>query len=903
MSLSEVGLGRAAYWESLWAEAYRTIKNDPEYSHLLETFEKYLRNAEHENISTVSEGVERLEEIQKLAKTKLEKLPEARTAFSIGGRRIVVRELVQKAIRTVKAFKPIVSEAVSAEPHAALAWGCILTILPMLENLYQQDEHAANGLNNILFILVRYQQLQETVLSDEFEDPSQTEATRQLLSIIRSKLVSVYAQVYVYQIRFILQYGRIKWLRNVRNIVSADDWKGMWNDIESTSRLVDQGIQDRVGIRTSEAWKAINEIKARTEEIKGLQRSTLEMEFLLSLQFAGNATFDSAEVLGAEAPCLEGTQRRILSEIRDWAENPAGEVIFWLHGMAGTGKTSVALTVADALNQRKPFTKRTNAPATAFLGASFFFKQGDATRNSAKAFFPTLARCLADVFMDFRSLIASAINENLAIGTKAPPQQLEYLITRPLLPRWPNLPTHTTGGRGVQLRLLITSRTEKHILGSFGKLPKNLHRSVFLDKIKPYTEGQSTEDDIKFYLSHTIAEIAKKHGAAQDCIDEASINKLRMKADGLFIYAATACRFLDAEDFPDEKARQERLDQIFQDYSETDDSETDEWEADAPQQKVDEIYLKVLSFPDREQMSPKTRQRTYDGMRMTLGFLAALFEPVATSALENLLPPLPVSLAQLLKKLHAIVGVPRDDKSSLDLVHLSFRDFILSKKRSKQLKFRVDETEMHKELFSRCLEIMSSRLCRDICGLVIPGKMASEIPHIRIEENIPQHLRYACRYWVDHLAKLDNSHLREAGLMDGGKIHAFLQECFLYWLEAMSLIKEIPTAILIVNQLQTLVVDYITGTERFRFDERKWYLYAAFSPDGRSIALGSDDGLINVREFGTGNVIDLEGHNNRVSNVAFSPKSNKTLASASCDTTVRIWNIDERQTTHTAGFR
>lgn len=566
-----------------------------------------------------------------------------------------------------------------------------------------------------------------------------------------------------------------------------------------------------------------------------------QTELLLSLPFAGNATFDSAEVLGAEAPCLEGTQRRILSDIRDWAENPAGEVIFWLHGMAGTGKTSVALTVANALNQRKPFTNGTNAPSTAFLGASFFFKQGDATRNSTKAFFPTLARCLAEIFLDFKSLIASTINENLAIGTKAPPQQLEYLIVRPLssLDDQTFLPIRLVivvdaldecmkrteaeellsmlatleDLHQVQLRILITSRTEKHILGSFEKLPKVLHRSILLDKIKPHAEGESSNDDITFYLSHTLAEIAKKHGVAQDCIDQANINKLSKKADGLFIYAATACRFLDAEDFPDEEARQERLDQIFEDYSETDDSDADDWETDAPQQKVDEIYLKVLSFPDREKVSPKTRQRTYDGMRMTLGFLAVLFEPVATSSLENLLPPLPVSLAQLLKKLHAIVGIPRDEKSPLDLVHLSFRDFILSKKRSKQLRFRVDETEMHKEVFARCLDIMSSKLCRDICGLVMPGMTASEVANSRIEASIPQHLRYACRYWVDHLAMLDSSHLREVGLMDGGKIHAFLQECFLYWLEAMSLIKEIPATIFIVNQLQTLVVVSLSLTK------------------------------------------------------------------------------------------
>lgn len=94
--------------------------------------------------------------------------------------------------------------------------------------------------------------------------------------------------------------------------------------------------------------------------------------------------------------------------------------------------------------------------------------------------------------------------------------------------------------------------------------------------------------------------------------------------------------------------------------------------------------------------------------------------------------------------------------------------------------------------------------------------------------------------------------------------------------------------------------DYITGTERFRFDKRKRYLCAAFSPDGKSVALGSDDGLISVREIGTGNVIDLEGHNKGVSHVVFSPKSNKTLVSVShADNAVWIWNVDERKTIHT----
>lgn len=93
--------------------------------------------------------------------------------------------------------------------------------------------------------------------------------------------------------------------------------------------------------------------------------------------------------------------------------------------------------------------------------------------------------------------------------------------------------------------------------------------------------------------------------------------------------------------------------------------------------------------------------------------------------------------------------------------------------------------------------------------------------------------------------------------------------------------------------------DYITGTERFRFDERKRYLCAAFSPDGKSVALGSDDGLISVREIGTGNIIDWKVYDGSISHVAFSPKSNKILVSASvADTAVQIWNVDERRVIH-----
>lgn len=544
---------------------------------------------------------------------------------------------------------------------------------------------------------------------------------------------------------------------------------------------------------------------------------------MLSLPFAGNAIFDSAETLGADVPCLPGTQCRILSEIQDWAESPNGEAIFWLHGMAGTGKTSVALTVANALNEREPFTAGRAPPSTAFLGASFFFKQGDATRNSTRTFFPTLARCLAEVFPDLKSHIVSAINKRLAIGTKAPSQQLRHLIVEPLsvLDEETYLPVRLVVVvdaldeclkraeaeellemlatlehlHQVQLRLLITSRRDKHLVGGFERLPSVLYRQILLDKVQTSTEKNGSTDDITFYLSYTLAKIAEKHGVSQNWIDEADVCKLSQKADGLFIYAATACRFLDAEDFTDEEARLERLEQIFE----------GDGEVDGPQQKVDEIYLKVLSFPHLATFTKKTRDRVYSRTGTVLGFLAVLIEPVSVSSLVVLVSLPKETLDEILRQLNSIVSVPPDEKSPLGLVHLSFRDFILSEERSKLLQFRIEETAMHREVLQRCLYIMSSELCQDICKVIFPAKLASEVPRRQIEQNIPQYLRYACRYWIDHLVTLDQGGRLENELQDTGEIHKFLKERFLYWLEAMSFIGETPTTITIISKLQTMI--------------------------------------------------------------------------------------------------
>lgn len=47
-----------------------------------------------------------------------------------------------------------------------------------------------------------------------------------------------------------------------------------------------------------------------------------------------------------EPRCLEGTRVRLLGSIREWSLDPGGKCVYWLKGMAGSGKSTVARMVA-----------------------------------------------------------------------------------------------------------------------------------------------------------------------------------------------------------------------------------------------------------------------------------------------------------------------------------------------------------------------------------------------------------------------------------------------------------------------------------------------------------------------------------------------------------------------------
>ena len=123
---------------------------------------------------------------------------------------------------------------------------------------------------------------------------------------------------------------------------------------------------------------------------------------------------------GDRQSCLSGTREAILDEIESWAKDFNQSPVYWLNGLAGTGKSAIAQTTAERLF------------ACGQLGASFFCSCDFKDRSDLRFRFPTLSFQLAYRYPNFRSVLIPLLQSNPDIGYESLHSQMERLIVAPL---------------------------------------------------------------------------------------------------------------------------------------------------------------------------------------------------------------------------------------------------------------------------------------------------------------------------------------------------------------------------------------------------------------------------------------------------------------------------------------
>jgi hypothetical protein len=132
-------------------------------------------------------------------------------------------------------------------------------------------------------------------------------------------------------------------------------------------------------------------------------------------------------------------------------------------------------------------------------------------------------------------------------------------------------------------------------------------------------------------------------------------------------------------------------------------------------------------------------------------------------------------------------------------VHPSAKEYIRDQARLKI--FPLGLGHVHEILHSKSLEAMSTTLRRNIYGL---DHLGVRIGEIRTPDPNPlEALRYSCTHWADHFCDgHSGDHSEQRNNHKLNKVHAFLSESSLFWLEALSLLRGISEGLCSIWRLE-----------------------------------------------------------------------------------------------------
>ncbi|EED20910.1 G-protein beta WD-40 repeats containing protein, putative [Talaromyces stipitatus ATCC 10500] len=671
------------------------------------------------------------------------------------------------------------------------------------------------------------------------------------------------------------------------------------NKVEAEKKIIDLLFSEEVH-ETAQKTNAAIEI---------LDSDRRREKVIAKLPYAKGSTFDSLN--GTLDPrCHPETRIDLRRQIREWAADSQGKLMFWLQGMAGTGKSTISRMVADAFDREGK------------LGASFFFKRGEADRSGVAMFFTTIC---AQLLVKIPSLIAHvemATDTDPNICDKSMGEQFEKLICQPLSQIRHHLPeasklimvidaldecaqdgdtllrllSQTRNKWSPSLQVLITSRPEQQIRSGFKDVPVDV-----LDYTELHGIPQPIiKQDMTTFLEYRFAQIREKYAKDGrslpfDWPGVEAMSAMVEMAVPLFIFAATLCRFVEDEVYSNPI---DQLKKVLNYRNMKSDSEMD---------KLDATYSPILKQlingrPEKAQKSLVER------FRIIVGTIVHLAEPLSRSSLASLLHIDIQEIEGQVSSLHSVLNVPYSADSPIRMLHTSFRDFLVHPETRKTNPFWMDERKTHSEILAKCLHLMTQSGClkSNICNLENHGVLRTEIDSNSIANCLAPDVQYACRFWVYHLNE------SKTCISDNDPVHIFLQDHFLHWLESLSLLGRITESIHLIYILRILAIDKDMEISRFLDDAMRFIrkyssiidraplqLYAStliFSPMTsiiRNFYINEIPSWIQklpqVESAWSAVLQTLEGHTGPVVAVAFSPDGN-LVASGSHDGTIKLWN-------------
>ncbi|KAF9552604.1 hypothetical protein CPC08DRAFT_266865 [Agrocybe pediades] len=404
----------------------------------------------------------------------------------------------------------------------------------------------------------------------------------------------------------------------------------------------------------------------------GKLREEIDAILLRTLSPVDDARYNSAYSTAVKRRgCTASTREQILVDLRTWVLDPSGSKVFWMNGMAGTGKTTILYSFCEWLEGNE------------LLAGNFFCSRASTACRDLNNIVRSIAYQLAHYSPTFRSELCKILEEKQNPHTLNVGDQFKWLVAMPLENSKDAIPDCSvividaldecgdvvatalflkvlmTYATHLPIKFLVASRPEPVIL-------KNMEAPNFSPSMLRLhdIEQSLVEADIRQYLQEALYTMSPV--PPSDIIDQ-----LTRRSGNLFIYAATVARYVNPEGLKANSA-QKRLKMILSISSSS---------AGLQYQELDNLYTSILvSAFDKGNFDEEELKIA----ALVLRTVVCAIEPMTTSVLSTILAIPQEDVARALSRLQSVLHVQAGPSGLVSVFHPSFCEFLIDKARSRE---------------------------------------------------------------------------------------------------------------------------------------------------------------------------------------------------------------------------
>ncbi|KAH8881388.1 WD40 repeat-like protein [Thozetella sp. PMI_491] len=894
--------------QSLWNAAYDSLEEDKDTKELVLSYLKTLTevvaagdiNASTEDLKDPSKRQIFMEKVVKEGTAKV-------------ARASKITKVIGDFAEAILKAKPMVDLAIGGIPQAApaaLPWAGVCIGLQILSNPSKARKSNLAGITHVVSRMEWYCALTEHLLNQNNIKVG-GKSFEETLELLKDGVISLYKALLLYQMKSACSYYQDQGKVFFQDLLYHGGWDDDLNNIKNAEDALhkdeDQYIKEY-------AKGALGEITHHTKEMeKLLQDLHQDIRYLISAQISLNkGDKESACLRDLRVVDPQDDMKRIEKEkdgllddaykwildtpqyaaFTNWDDTPniSQCQLLWINGHAGTGKTMLMIGIIRKLLRQPVLTPK----------LSFFFCQGTNTdlRNATSV----LRSLIWLLLLQQPDLMSHLLQKHDKSGRKlftddnaffALSEAFRNMLRDPSLsPVYFAVDALDECEQGLPDLIQLISESlsiSNKVRWLVSSRPNVQLKRAGITETLLELEAQSLKQPVQIYINHKLSALKEKDGYNDDTLAEVS-SAICERADNTFLWVALVFKELDS---------------------------AAGWHA---VRIINEIPSGLSELYDR--IITRVEEDSGLDMEYCKNVLVATClanQPLFLSELAvvaGLLPTIPPQ--KIVEKCGSFLTI---NEGRVYPIHQSAKEYLMANYESKLQPAGV--ARGHVDIGKHCINAMSLALTRNMYFLDYGFQEDVRPP----ERDLLAPLRYSCLFWVDHLCFPDGECLeRDHELVDDGRVHRFLENHFLHWLESITLLGDLSSGLQSIRKLLQIIQaplqiygsalvfsPRMNAVKKAQWSERLPHIHKvegirdfweahrtleghskdvnaiAFSFDGKMLASASNDTTVRLWDTAIGTSRELRGHNSYVYAIALS-HDGKMLASASCDKIVRLWD-------------